>query len=131
MADRQITARVDEGLHARCAAEAKARGMTLEAFAGKLVAEGVEQLIPAADFRLTRPALPAAPDLTPAAEVSEVDAAWMVCEGSREKAAASDVPGGILPVWRCPVCGIPVGTDVDDDGIVWAKAHAGPGRIPF
>lgn len=103
----------------------------MEAFAGKLVAEGVEQLIPAADFRLTRHTPPAAPDPTSAADVSEVEPARMACDGSGEKAAATDVPGGILPVWRCPVCGIPVGTDVDDDGTVWAKAHAGPGRIPF
>lgn len=135
MAERQVTARVDEGLHARCVTEAKARGMSLDAFAGKLVAEGIEQLIPAADFRLTRRTPPAAPVV----RLPDADE-WLklcglvadtapedvlpVCQGSGALALSAVVPGGILPVWRCALCGAPVGTDVDDDGNVTAQEHA-------
>lgn len=129
MADRQITARVDEELHSRCVVEAKARGMSLEAFAGKLLAEGIEELIPAEAFRLTvRPDLVRPPYGTPgdavlAAPILSVDS-QPVCQGSGALVTLTSVPEGILPVWRCTLCGVPVGTHVDNDGNVTAQEHA-------
>lgn len=72
MASRKVSGVVSEELHGRVVAEAEARGVTPDWFVSKLVAEGMERLAPADEFRLTMtadleaalcaPILPGGPD---------------------------------------------------------------------